>query len=192
MAAPDPAVIVISMMSGIADMMVFNKEYETVEAAFLTALGSPKACVSAIFKLRNDGMKAAFDARCASIAAKREAPPTIIPVYHGTSLAAASSIAAMGFDPARSTVAAYGKGTYASTKPATALQYCKDVKTTDNFSMVFACDFAKGKFGIVGGGKAFTDACDYSGTGGADDIVVTPYADGILPKYLICFYKWAV
>ena len=192
MAAPDPAIVVISMMSDRADMMVFNKEYETVEAAFLTALGSPKACVSAIFKLRNDGMKAAFDARCASIAANRGAAPAVIPVYHGTSLAAASSIASTGFDPARSTVAAYGKGTYASTKPSTALQYCKDVKTTDNFSMVFACDFAKGKFGVVGGGKAFPAACDYSGTGGADDIVVTPYADGVLPKYLICFYKWAV
>jgi hypothetical protein len=192
MAASDPAIVVISMMSGIADMMVFNKEYETVETAFLTALGSPKACVSAIFKLRNDGMKAAFDARCALIAAKRGAAPSVITAYHGTSLAAAASIAGGGFDPTRSTVAAYGRGTYASTKPATALQYCKDVKSTDNFSMVFACDFAKGKFGSPGYGNVFTDACDYSGTGGKDDIVVTPYADGILPKYLICYYKWAV
>ena len=58
--------------------------------------------------------------------------------------------------------------------------------------MVFACDFAKGKFGSPGYGNVFTDACDYSGTGGKDDIVVTPYVDGILPKYLICYYKWAV
>ena len=191
MSSPDPAVIVISMMSGIADMMAFNKEYETVETTFLTALGSPKACVSAIFKIRNDSLKAAFDARCARIATKRGTAPSVITTYHGTSLAAASSIAGGGFDPARSTIAVYGTGTYASTKPATALQYCKDVKTTDNFSMVFMCDFAKGKFGSPGSGKAFTDACDYSGTGGKDDILVTPYADGILPKYLICYYKWA-
>ncbi len=179
-------------MSDVADMLSFNKEYETVEAAFLKALGSPKACVSAIFKIRNAAMKAAFDARCADIAAKRGTAATVITAYHGTSLAAASSIASSGFDPKYSSVAAYGKGTYASAKPATALQYCKDVKTTDNFSMVFMCDFAKGKFGSPGSGKAFTPACDYSGTGGKDDILVTPYADGILPQYLICFYKWAV
>jgi hypothetical protein len=193
MAVPDPAIIIISMMHDVADMLPFNKEYETVEATFLKALGSPKACVSAIFKIRNATMKAAFDTRCADIAAKRGVAPTVITAYHGTSLAAASSIAVCGFDPTYSTIAAYGKGTYASAKPGTALGYCKDVKTTDNFSMVFMCDFAKGKFGSPGASKAFTDACDYSGTGGnADVIIVTPYADGILPNYLICFYKWAV
>jgi hypothetical protein len=192
MASPDPAVVILSYMSDVADMLPFNKEYETVEATFLKDLGSPKACVSAIFKIRNAAMKAAFDARCADIAAKRGAAPTVITAYHGTSLAAASSIARDGFNPAYNTTAAYGKGTYASAKPATALQYCKDVKTTDNFSMVFMCDFAKGKFGSPGASKAFTAACDYSGTVGKDDIVVTPYADGILPQYLICFYKWAV
>lgn len=192
MSSPDPAIVVISMMSGIADMMDFNKEYETVETTFLTALGSPKACVSAIFKIRNADMKAKFDARCASITTKRGVAPAVITVYHGTSLAAASSIASDGFDPTRSTVAVYGKGTYASTNPATALTYCKDVRSTDNFSMVFMCNFAKGKFGEVAAGTMFTDTCDYSGTGGKDNVLVTPYADGILPKYLICFYKWAV
>ncbi len=193
-ASPDPAVVVLSMMSGIADIMAFGKEYDTIESVFLKALGSPKACVSAIFKIRNTDMKTAFDARCADIATKRAAAPTVITAYHGTSLAAASSISRLGFDPAYSTIAAYGKGTYASADPATALSYCKDVRTTDNFSMVFMCDFAKGKFGSPGSGQAFTKKCDcdYSGTGGKDNILVTPYADGILPKYLICFYRWAV
>jgi hypothetical protein len=192
MSASDPAVVILSYMTGVADMLPFNKEYETVEAEFLKALGSPKACVSAIFKLRNDDMKAKFDARCATIASKRGGvAPKVVTAYHGTSLIAASSIAATGFDPKYSTIAAYGKGTYASVHPATALGYCKDVKTTDNFSMVFMCDFAKGLYGTPGDGKPFTAACDYSGSGRGDDILVTPYADGILPKYLICFYKWA-
>jgi hypothetical protein len=116
-----------------------------------------------------------------------------VTAYHGTSLAAAASIAARGFDPSYSTTAAYGKGTYASCQPATALSYCKDVKSRDNFSMVFMCDFAKGKFGSPGPSNTFTAACDYGGTGGGDGaILVTPYADGIVPNYLICFYKWAV
>jgi hypothetical protein len=182
----DPSLVIISIMGKVADMLPFNKEYETVESEFLAALGSPKACVSAIFKLRNDDMKVTFDARCAAME-----KPEILTVYHGTSLLAAESIAKCGFDPAYSTTAAYGKGTYASVKPATALTYCKDVKTKENFSMVFSCSFAKGVFGVVGGGKPFPPGCDYSGT--ADNtILVTPYADAILPKYLICFYKWAV
>lgn len=187
----DPAVAVISTMSGIADLMVFNKEYETVESTFLKALGSPKACVSAIFKIRNVEMKAAFDARCASISATRKADPTVINVYHGTSLVAAASIARLGFDPSYSTIAAYGKGTYASANPSTALGYCKDVRSTDNFSMIFMCDFAKGKFGTQDSRNILTD-CDYSGCRVKDNVVVTPYADGVLPKYLICFYKWAI
>jgi hypothetical protein len=179
-------------MRDIADILPFNREYDTVEAEFLRELGSPKACVSAIFKIRNAAMRTAFDARCAHIATKRGKVPDVITTYHGTSLAAASSIARGGFDPRYSTFAAYGKGTYSSTKPGTALGYCKDVLTTDNFSMVFMCDFAKGKFGTPGASRVFTDECDYSGTGGKDEIIVTPHADGILPNYLICFYMWAV
>jgi hypothetical protein len=190
-ASLDPAVVILSYMKDIADLLPFNKEYDTVEAEFLKELGSPKACVSAIFKIRNAAIKAGFDARCADIAAKRGSTPAVITTYHGTSLAAASSIAQVGFDPKYSTIAVYGKGTYSSTKPSTALGYCKDVKTTDNFSMVFMCDFAKGKFGTPDASNRLTE-CDYSGSGGKDEIVVTPFADGIVPNYLICFYKWAV
>lgn len=177
-------------MAGIADNLQMNSEYDTVEQRFLTALGKPDACASAIFKLRNDGLRHAFEARRNAIATHRGFEPKVITVYHGTSLAAATSIAQHGFNPTYSMTAVYGKGTYASTRPLTALGYCKDVRTTDNFNMVFMCDFVKGKFGLPGSQNRFTDACDYSGDG-HDDILVTPYADGIVPNYLICFYKWS-
>jgi hypothetical protein len=192
MATSDPALTILSMMSGVADTLSFNREYDTVESTFLTALGSPEACVSAIFKLRNADSTARFDERCRDITTRRGTAPEIIRVYHGTSLNAATSIAARGFDPSYSTTAAYGKGTYASIFPQTALGYCKDVKTRDNFSMVFMCNFAKGKFGRPGPQNEFTSDCDYSGTGPDNTILVTPYADAIVPNYLICFYKWAV
>lgn len=91
MAAPDPAVVILSYMSGVADFQ------QGVETTFLKALGSPKACAT---------MKAAFDARCVDITAKRGTAPTIITAYHGTSLNAAVSIASGGFDPKYSTTAA--------------------------------------------------------------------------------------
>jgi len=49
--------------------------------------------------------------------------------------------------------------------------------------MVFMCDFVVGKFS-----KKLDATVDSSGNG--SDIYVTPYHYGIVPKYLICFYKW--
>lgn len=190
MPSSDPALMILSAMSGIADNLPMNSEYDEVERRFLTALGKPDACVSAIFKLRNDSLRHAFETRRQTIATRRGVEPNVITVYHGTSLVAATSIAQHGFNPSYSMTAVYGKGTYVSTRPAIALGYCKDVKTTDNFNMVFMCDFLKGKFGLPGSQNRFTDECDYSGDG-HDDILVTPYADGIVPNYLLCFYKWS-
>ena len=41
---------------------------------------------------------------------------------------------------------------------------------------------------VIGNGVVIdTNKSDYSGAG---DILVTPYADGIIPDYLLCYYKW--
>lgn len=184
---PDPATTILSEMAGIADALPMNEEYTTVEQRFLATLGSSNACISTIFKLHNDDLRGAFEARRHSIASRRGIEPSVITVYHGTSLDAATTIAQHGFNPTYSMTAVYGKGIYASTRPLTALGYCKDVDINDNFNMVFMCDFVKGKFAFIGSQNRFTDECDYSGDG-YDDILVTPYADGIVPNYLICFY----
>ena len=172
-----------------ADPLPLNAEYDRVEGIFLKDLALPDACISTIYKVRSGEWSAGFDACAADITAKRGVPPTQVRVYHGTTAAAAASICVGGFDPSYSTVAVYGRGTYASPLPRTALHYCKDVKTTENFSMVFLCKFLQGTFGVrTAAGTLDTTVTDYSGNG--HDILVTPYRYGIIPEYLICYYQW--
>ncbi len=173
-----------------ADMLPLASEYDRISEQFLKNLKNKNSCVSAIFKIRNTHLEERMNARVAAITEKRGAVPEIITVYHGTTLAAAASIASTGFDPRYSTTAAFGKGTYASPSPSMAMGYCKDVRSTDNFCMIFMCRFVKGKRGDTGGGSIInTELMDYCGNG--KDIYVTPYAEGIIPDYLIAYYKWA-
>jgi hypothetical protein len=183
----DPALEKLKMD---ADMLPLNAEYDRVEAIFTKDLKRPDACICAIYKVRDAGFTAGLEACAAEIATKRGKAPDRIHVYHGTTIAAAASICRTGFDPSYSSVAVYGKGTYASPNPSTALGYCKDTKTKMDFSMVFLCKFLKGTFGThSSGGILDTTKIDYSGTG--YDILVTPYRYGIIPEYLICYYAWS-
>jgi len=180
--------VLISSISGNASMLPLNKEYDTVTNAFRESMGSENICVSAIYKIDNPMLSHDFNERIASITAARNSNPEVVNVFHGTTLKAAASIVNTGFDPAYSTTAVYGKGTYASPSARMAVGYCKDVKKDSDFSMVFRCRFLKGKHGMTGSSQMIdTNAMDYCGSG---DILVTPYADGIIPDYLICYYQW--
>ena len=171
-------------------LLPLNKEYDAVSEAFKKSIKKENICVSAVFKITNPAMMDAFEARRLSIAELRGAEPEVVTVYHGTTLGAAESIIQTGFDPSFSRVAAYGKGTYASPSAATALTYCKDVKSAADFSMIFQCKFIKGKFTAAGnGGIIDTAKGDYSGD--KSHILVTPYREAILPTYLLCYYSWA-
>ena len=93
-----------------------------------------------------------------------------------------------GFDPTYSKIAVYGMGTYASPSAKVATGYCKDVRAVGDFSMIFLCRFIKGLHGKGNNQERIDiEKMDYCGE---HDILVTPYADGIVPDYLICYYKW--
>jgi len=162
-----------------------NAEYDRIEAIFLKDFGSKHACISAIYKVCD--FSAGFEACAAEIAAKRGKAPERIYAYHGTRSSSAIKICKSGFDPSYSTIAVYGKGSYASPCPRTALRYCKDVKDGEAFSMVFLCKFLKGTFRQYSSGAVIdTTIADYSGNG--SNIIVTPYRFGMIPEYLICYY----
>lgn len=178
-------------IAGNASMLPLNKEFDDVTAKFRASIGTENVCVSVIYKINNAALNTAFDARAAAITTLRKTPPTIVEVFHGTSLQAAAAIVNTGFDPYFSKFAAYGKGTYASPSAKIALSYCKDTLRDTDFSMIFLCRFLKGKYGKVASVSTIdTAVADYSGNG--DSILVTPYSDGIIPDYLLCYYKWAI
>lgn len=164
------------------------KEYAHVESTFLKDFKSENACICAIYKVPD--FTAGFEACAAEIASKRGKEPERIHVYHGTTMASALHICKSAFDPSYSKVAAFGKGTYASPCPRTALAYCKDVKGREDFSMVFLCKFLTGTFQQYSSGATInTTVADYSGN--KSNIIVTPYRYGIIPEYLICYYSWS-
>jgi methionine synthase I (cobalamin-dependent) len=175
-------------ISGNATMLPLNKEFDEVTEKFRTSIGTDNVCVSVIYKIQNPELNTAFEARRKAITEVRKTPPDVVNVFHGTTLAAAANIVNTGFDPAYSKIAAYGKGPYASPSVKTAISYCKDVRQDTDFSMIFLCRFLKGTRGTAGNGNIIdTSKADYCGSG---DILVTPYADGIIPDYLLCYYKW--
>jgi hypothetical protein len=167
-----------------------NAEYDSVSKALSDSLGRTDICISVLLKVKNPTLAENFATRAASIEAVRGTAPKVATMYHGTTMTAAELIAESGFDKAFSRTAAFGKGTYASPSVKTALQYCRDVKKKEDFSMVFQCKFLKGVYGCAGSNTEIdTKICDYSGD--KKTIFVTPYNDGILPEYLICYYSWA-
>ena len=147
------------------------------------------ACICEIYKTQNQTLVDNFLHCKKSITQKRKEEPEEIIVYHGTTYECAYNIMNTGFLTKYSKIAAYGLGTYASPLPLLALKYCKDTKSKKDYSFIFVCKFLKGTYGNPIPMKPIdTDLYDYSGNN--KDIYVTPYDSGILPLYLIRYYKF--
>jgi lysine/ornithine N-monooxygenase len=145
------------------------------------------ACIVEVYRANNPELDILFEALLAEITAKRGAPAREALMFHGTSFEGARGIIATGFDPAFSKIAAYGLGTYASPSARVAADYAR-VDHKDRERHVFICRFALGKHGVCGAGRAIdTTVADHSGN--ESNIFVTPYRYGIVPKYLIRYFK---
>lgn len=169
-------------------MLPINKEFDEISKIFMDSYKCNEVCISSIFKIQNEYVEKQFDELKKKMTQKNGNIPEVLTVFHGTSLDSASNIIETGFDISFSRIAAFGKGTYCSPSVRTALQYCKDVKKNEE-SMIFLCHFLKGKYGYKNN-QNLIDINLYDYSGNNHDIYVTPYTFGIIPKYLICYYKW--
>lgn len=169
-----------------------NKEFEMVAAMFEKSIGRG-CCLQNIYKIEHEKLNARFNAAREEITRKCEGKvPEEILVFHGTTAQGARGIVETGFDKKYNRVAAYGLGTYASSNASTALTYCKDAYINDGVCYIFICRILKGRYGRgVQQQPIDTTIMDYSGSGGADNIIVTPYDDAIIPVYLIEYYRAA-
>lgn len=167
-----------------------NAKFESICKSFEEDMKGT-ACICEIYEITNHVLEEEYQKCKDLISEKRGKSPEEIIVYHGTTYSAAANIISTGFQTKYSTCAAYGKGTYASKYPLIALSYCKDTKTKADYSFIFICKFLKGKFGSPKSDNIIdTDLYDYSGSHD-NDILVTPYDNGICPIYLIRYYKFA-
>ncbi len=151
------------------------------------------ACICEIYKVDNPLLVENYEKCKEEIEEKRGKDPEEVIVYHGTTYAAASNIVTTGFLTSYSKIAAFGKGTYASESPIMALNYCKDTHKVGDYSFIFMCKFLKGTYGEGKSGQIIdTTMYDYSGgtTKVHENILVTPYDSGIVPLYLIRYYKY--
>lgn len=178
----------LSTISSNATVLPLNREFDTISDTFRKSMGQDNICVSMIYKIENNALNVRFNERINAITKSRGTEPTIVQVFHGTTLRAAANIVNTGFDPTYSKIAAYGMGTYSSPSAKVATGYCKDVRAVGDFSMIFLCRFIKGLYGKTNNNNRIDiEKMDYCGE---HNILVTPYADGIVPDYLICYYKW--
>lgn len=166
-----------------------NKEFELAAAMFEKSAGRT-CCLQSIYKVEHTAFTERFETARARITANcgGKSPEEIL-VFHGTTANGARGIAETGFDKTYNKIAAYGLGTYASTNALTALSYCKDARK-DGVCYIFICKILKGRYGRgVAQQPIDTRIMDYSGTGGADNIIVTPYDDAIIPVYLVEYFN---
>lgn len=149
----------------------------------------PSSCICWIEEITNGNLQDAFIKRKSEIIKHR--PINELQLFHGTSEDAINSISSGGFDPTYNKTSAYGLGTYFAKNASYSFSYMKPNKA--GISFMFYCDVLLGtsccgSAGLAINTEKYDSAVD---TLVSPTIVVTPYPDGALPRYIIAFHKTA-
>lgn len=150
----------------------------------------PNACICWIEIVQNEHLEEAFKKRKGMMAKERGREPEVRKLYHGTKTGIVSKIVSEGFRPDLNKVSAYGKGTYFAVNPKLSLGYtdkCRD----SQMSFVFQCEVLIGNTTLGTSNKVMDTSLydNFVNNTTNPAIIVTPYADAALPKYVIAFYK---
>ena len=140
-----------------------------------------------IERVYNPKLEAAYERRVAAIQKQRGLAivPQRFPMLHGTTEPALNSIMREGFNPSYNHRSAFGKGTYFAADYSTSSGYSHD--DSYGYKIMFVCKVIEG---VTKLGKANevpdTHVMD-SFTNGST-ILVSPYADGAVPIYVVRWY----
>lgn len=159
-----------------------DARYDQISAKI--RISYPNACILFIDQVDNYDLSENYNNRKKDIEEKRGFVEEM-QLFHGTRANLIDKIAAEGFDPSKSVVAAFGPGTYFATTAAYSFNY---MKTTDKtgVSYMFLADVLVGKKIRNGADLDFDNYVDNPLN---PSIIVTPYNDGAYPKYVIAFHK---
>lgn len=149
----------------------------------------PNSCVLWIEEVHNPPLRAAYEARVASILEKRGQVQQL-QLYHGTKEMHIKPICDGGFDVHKNVVSAFGKGSYFSTSAMYSKSYAQK-SNSDGISFMLVCDVAVGtccvgRSNMVIDTTLFDNAIDNPKK---TKIYVSPYNDGAYPAYVVAFYK---
>lgn len=161
---------------------------EVVRAAGVPNLKHPKYPLI-VERVYNPTLEAAFDRRVAAITKQRGQTPYLrFPMFHGTTEEALNNIMRTGFDPSRNRVSAYGRGTYFARNYTTSRDYSRT--DSHGYKIMFVCKVIQGVSGPGRPNEVINTRVYDSHQSACDTILVSPYADGAVPLYVLRFYEF--
>jgi poly [ADP-ribose] polymerase 10/14/15 len=144
----------------------------------------PNSCICWIEENQNNTLLEAYEKRKASNLKE-------VQWFHGTKEELITTIANNGFDPSYNKTSAYGKGTYFAKNASYSNSYMSPNK--EGISFMFLCDVLMGN-PCLGQSQLVIDTTKYHSAVDnikTPSILVTPFADGAYPRYIIAFHKGA-
>jgi len=171
-----------------------DKRYDSISDKIYASY--PNACILFIDEVINEHLECAYKTRKDLIIKKRGSDNVKeIEYFHGTHANLIDKIANEGFDPTKNRVSAFGHGTYFAKTAAYSFNYMKS-KDKNEISYMFLADVLLGKIKTVDNSQDYDNTASssaylytFGSTTPDPDIVVTPYADGAYPRYIIAFHK---
>jgi hypothetical protein len=149
----------------------------------------PNSCIVWIEENQNAFLLESYEARKKEIA--KITSVNEVQWFHGTREENISKIAQGGFDPTYNKTSAFGKGTYFAKHASYSNSYMHPNK--EGISFMFLCDVLMGK-PCLGRPDYTIDTTFYHSS--VDNfnkptILVSPFADGAYPRYIVAFHKSA-
>lgn len=152
----------------------------------------PDSCVLFIDEINNTRLLENYQEQYAQIVEKR-GPEKVKErlLFHGTRAECIEPIIQNGFDPMCNSVSAFGVGTYFAKEAKLSYQYMKNPDPRGISYMILA-KVLVGSIGKVYGNGALIDTNIHDNSVNYltnPSIIVTPYASGAYPQYVIGIYK---
>ena len=152
----------------------------------------PNACILYIQEVANEDLITSFEQRKNDMIEKRGANNVYEELmFHGTKPEHIDPIVRDGFRPELNKTSAYGKGTYFASAASYSKNYAHPAK--DEVAYMFVCRVLIGKIrqGITNSVLDTQQYDNFVDNIKNPSIVVTPYADGGIPKYVVAFHPFA-
>lgn len=149
----------------------------------------PNSCIVWIEENQNSFLLEAYQTRKKEIA--KVTGVNEFQWFHGTREENITKIAQGGFDPTYNRTSAYGKGTYFAKNASYSNSYMHPNK--DGISFMFLCDVVMGKPCLGRSNLEIETNMYHSAVDNfnAPTILVSPFADGAYPRYIVAFHKSA-
>ena len=177
-------------MSILNDVFMSNPKYDQISD--LVYKSFPKACILFIQEVNNPCLSIAFEQRkCNMIETRGQGKVREELMFHGTRPENIELIVKDGFRPELNRNSAFGFGTYFASAASYSKNYARPAP--DEVAYMFVCrvligNIEKGSQRKVLNTEIYDNFVDNPTN---PSIVVTPYADGGIPAFVVAFHPFA-